>query len=269
MPGAAFTSMMPPPLSGRGWRDVRGDQVDAAHVEADDAGRPLAQAGGCPGGPRRSRRGRCRRWTGSPFAQEKSRPPAGTSSGIGRTGQEVVTASSTHDPGQRLLVALAAERVLVLDGDQLRPRWVPSPTTRAGIRSARGHHLAVDDEDAVVVAGEVLLDDARRGETGRRGRTPRRPPPPFEAEGDGLPLVAVERLDRQRRAERSKRGDRLVGCGRCSPRGTGMNAVSSSRLVSALSQATSTAMTAGPVGLRGWISRRRWRRSRAARGCPR
>ena len=65
------------------------------------------------------------------------------------------------EPRQHLLVADAAARVLVHDLDQLRDRVLAVADDVARRAARRRDQLAVDDEQAVVVALEVGLDDHR------------------------------------------------------------------------------------------------------------
>ena len=116
----------------------------------------------------------------------------------------------------------------------------PSPTTLGRHPLGDGDDLVVDDEDAVVVAGdEGLDDDARRerlsaqraGEGGADGLLG------AEVELDAAAVVAVERLDDARVAEPLRGGDRRrPRSSTTSARGTGSPASSSRRLVRLLSR---------------------------------
>src|SRR5207247_2586733 len=111
------------------------------------------------------------------------------------------------------LVADAAARVTIRGVDELA-NGVLAITADAG-RHALGdrRQLAADDQAAVVVAGDVRLDDDVTGpalqlRTGERGpnRLLR-----AEVQMDAATVVAVERLDDAREAQPSRRGDRPVG----------------------------------------------------------
>ena len=125
---------------------------------------------------------------------------------------ELLGAPVELDPGQDLLVADAAARVLVGQVDELADGLL-------AVGGDRGRHplgdrgdLAADDEAAVVLAGDVRLDDdvaaaalAERAVEGRPDGLVR-----AQVEMDAAAVVAVERLDDAREAEPLGRRDRGV-----------------------------------------------------------
>ena len=64
-----------------------------------------------------------------------------------------------RDPGQRQRVALAPARVVVGLPDQGLDVLVPVAGDRRWVQPGRGHHMAIHDEDPVVHARDVFLDD--------------------------------------------------------------------------------------------------------------
>ena len=158
------------------------------------------------------------------------------------------------DPGQDLLVADAAARVLVGDVDELADGVLAvADDARRDALGDRGD-LAADDEAAVVVAGDVALDDEVAGAAlgeGARGTPCGRPPPIAEVEVDAAAVVAVERLDDARVADaRARRRPPRPRSGRPRCAGTGRPAESSSRFVRLLSDAMSTRDAGRPRGHR-------------------
>ena len=63
------------------------------------------------------------------------------------------------DPGHDVLMALAAARVAVHLGDELADGADPVADHLGGDPLGDRDHLAGDDQDAMVVALEILLDD--------------------------------------------------------------------------------------------------------------
>ena len=102
--------------------------------------------------------------------------------------------------------------------------------------------LAVDHQHAVVVAGDEALDDdapavlpgdVEGGAHLLGGR---------EVDRDAAAVVGVERLHHHRVADPLRRGHRVVGALHQPLRGTGRPRLPRMRLVSSLSEASSTAM---------------------------
>ena len=108
------------------------------------------------------------------------------------------------------------------------------------------HHPPADDQHPVVVAGDVRLDhDVPAAALGARDANARRTSSSdAQVEPDAAAVVAVERLDHDRdsRSCVRPRDRRRPRRGTVSERGTGSPAAPSSWLVSALSDAMSTAM---------------------------
>jgi hypothetical protein len=176
--------------------DVRGDEVDAGDVEADrvrGADRHLAVVGVDDVGEVDR---------GAAGAQVAGRAQiddlAGGGHGLGGITNELEQAAGLIidlDAGQDLLVADAAARVAVDLLDQLRDRALAVADDVARHALGDGDHAAADDEDAVVEAGDVVLDDdgarvllglLERGSDGLGG---------LEVDRDAAAMVGVERLD--------------------------------------------------------------------------
>ena len=116
------------------------------------------------------------------------------------------------DPGEDLLVADAAPRVRVRRVDELAD-GVLAVAGHGGRHALRDRgQLAADDEDAIVVAGDVGLDHEVAGAALAGGDRERGPDGLLGAqvELDTAPVVAVERLDHAREADPAGRGDRPI-----------------------------------------------------------
>ncbi len=113
---------------------------------------------------------------------------------------------------KHLLVADATARVGVLDVDQLAQRVVTVGVDAGRHALGDGGHLAVDDQHAVVVAVDVGLDDQVAVAALSAGERHGAPDVVVcaQVEVDAATVVAIERLDHDREAERLGGGDRLV-----------------------------------------------------------
>ena len=196
-----------------GRRDVRADEVDAGDVEPDDPGGRLGDLDVVRVRLDRPVDGRP---AGRHVAGQRELDP-------GALGRHVVEleALGAHqldgrvvdlDPGQHLLVADAAARIGVGDVDELADGVlaVAGDARRHALGDRRD--LAADDQAAVVVAGDVALDDddavaalaqraRERGADGLLGA---------QVEVDAPAVVAVERLEDAREADAPRGGDRGV-----------------------------------------------------------
>ena len=114
------------------------------------------------------------------------------------------------EPRQHFLVADAAARVLVHDLDQLRDRAAAVADDVARRAAGRGDQFAVHDQEAMVVALEVGLDDHRARvllralEAGHDFRVAR------QADRDAAAVVAVVGLGHDREAEPVRGAHRLA-----------------------------------------------------------
>ena len=79
---------------------------------------------------------------------------------VSLSGQHLLGGGVDLDPGEHLLVADAATRVGVGQVDQLADRGAPVTGDRGRNPLGDGGHPAVDDEAAVVLAGDERLHDA-------------------------------------------------------------------------------------------------------------
>ncbi len=113
--------------------------------------------------------------------------------------------------GQHLLVADAAPGVLVDPLDQLGDRMRPVSGHVAGHPLRRRHHLAVDDQDPVVVPLLEGLDDHHRGEFVRLLERDQHLLRGGQVDRDPLAVVAVERLDHHGIADPFRGLDGVVG----------------------------------------------------------
>ena len=150
------------------------------------------------------------------------------------------------DPRQDLLVADAAARVLVRDVDELADGVLAvADDARRDALGDRGD-LAADHEAAVVVAGDVGLDDevAAAALGARRAGTPRGRPPRCGGRGaTPRPWLPSSGLTTHGKPMPVRRVGRLVlGLDDLRSCGTGRPAESSRRFVRFLSRAMSTAM---------------------------
>ncbi len=243
-PGAALTSTIAPPVSRTGRRDVGADEVDAGDVEPDDLRGRLGDLDVVGMGLDRPVD---RRPAGRHVAGQRELDPRAVGRDVvepeALVADQLLGRLVDLDPGQHLLVADAAARVLVRDVDELADRVLAvAGHARRHALGDRGD-LAADDEAAVVVAGDVRLDDdvarSALGEGAREGGTDLLLG--AQVEVDAAAVVAVERLDDAREAEplRDRRRPR-PRWSTTSARGTGRPAQSSSRLVRLLSDAMST-----------------------------
>ena len=139
------------------------------------------------------------------FALSRSqtvRPSSGTDSGSRPCVPQMHESGVVEPYGrQRLLVAFAAPRILVGNRHELAHGTRAVAGDRWRLAPARRDHAAADDENAVVIAHQHLLDDDARGLClraleGRPHLVAR-----AHAHGDAFPLIAVERLDHDRRAD--------------------------------------------------------------------
>ena len=128
----------------------------------------------------------------------------------------------------------------------------PSATTWAGRRSGGGHQLAAHDQQAEIVARKVPLDDDAAWSTPGQSKAVSYLLLGGEVDADAFALVAVVGLDHDRAAEVSGRPPRRRRAARQrAPSGTGTPTLSSSSLVSSLSEAISTPMFGGVRGFGG------------------
>ena len=159
-PGQALSSITAPACWPGGQRDVGQPDVDAAHVEGGRGRRPAAhrrhlgmdQVG-------HVRAGAARGQVGVPAQRDDlSRP--GHRPGMQplrrQVGQGMVV---ERDPGQRQRVPLAPARVVVGLPDQGLDVLAAVSGDRRRVQPGRGHHMAVHDEDPVVDARDIFLDD--------------------------------------------------------------------------------------------------------------
>ena len=227
-----------------GRRDVGADEVDAGDVEPDDLGGRLGDLDVVGMGLHRPVD---RRPAGRHVAGQGELDPRAVGRDVieaeALVADELLGCLVDLDPGQHLLVADATARVLVRDVDQLADGAlaVAGHARRHALRDRRD--LAADHQAAVVVAGDVGLDDdvARtalgEGAPGRRhGPAPRErrsrwTPRPW------LPSSGLTTHGKPSRFATATASSSVVTT---SARGTGRPALSSSRLVRLLSDAMST-----------------------------
>ena len=193
--------------------DVRRQEVNARHVQADHAGRLLGDLDvvviGLEGAIDRDAAGR--------------HIGGGRQLDHGILGRHLVEAEPLFfdqlfgclvelDAGQHLLMPDAASRVLVGNLDQLTHRVLPIPDHVGRDPFRHRHHVTVDDEHAVIVALDEALDD--------HDPAAGLPDGPFKAaahvllvaqvEPDAAPMVAIERLGHDRVSDAERRSDRFV-----------------------------------------------------------
>ncbi len=196
---------------GRG--DVRADEVDAGHIEADDARRGLGDldvVGVCLDGPVDGRA------AGRHVAGQRELDP-------GPRRQDVIEGEPLRrderlgrvvdlDPGQHLLVADASPRIAVGDVHELADGVFAVSRDGRGHALGDGRDLAADHQAAVVVARHVGLDDHVAGAALRQCPDERGSDRLLRAqvEMDAPTVVAVERLDHAREPEPLGGGDRAV-----------------------------------------------------------
>ncbi len=199
-------------LADRG-RDVRADEVDAGDVEADDPGGGLGDLD----------------VVGVGLDRPVDRRPAGRHvAGQGELHPDAVGGHAVDleslipderlcgfvegDAGQHLLVADASPGVLVGGVDELADGVDPIPDDRSRDALGNGRDAAADDEDPVVVAADIRLDDDVTGAAlaERPGKARSDGLLRTEVEGDAPTVVAVERLDDAREPEALGRRDGLI-----------------------------------------------------------
>ena len=108
------------------------------------------------------------------------------------------------------LVPVAAPGVGVDLLDELAHGLQAVPHHVAGDPLGHGRHLAADDQDAVVEAGLVGLDDHLAGDKGGPGEGRAHLAGAGQAGRHAAPLVAVARLDDHRIAQPLGRRERLL-----------------------------------------------------------
>ena len=178
-----------------GGRDVGADEVDAGDVEADDLGRRLGDLDVVGVGLDRpvDRRAAGRHVAGEgELDPGPRRRPLVEAEALGP--DELLGRLVELDPGEDLLVADAAARVEVRDIDELADGVLAvADDARRDALGDRGD-LAADDQAAVVVAGDVRLDD--------------------DVAGAALGERALERLRERRLPSGGRGGPRGRGCRR-------------------------------------------------------
>ena len=196
-----------------GRRDVRADEVDAGHVEPDDLCRGLGDLDVVRVGLDRAVD---RRAAGRHVARQRELDPRAFGRDVVEPealgADELLGRRVDPDPREHLLVADAAPRIGVRDLDELTNGVLRVGDDRGRDALGDRRDLAADDEAAVVVAGDVRLDDdvalaalsqgARIGRPNRFGRA--------QVEVDAAPVVAVERLDHARVADAARGGHRRL-----------------------------------------------------------
>ena len=195
-----------------GLGDVGGEEVDAADVEADGADgadRHLAVVGVDDVGDV-DRRAAGRQVGGGAQVDDLA---------LGRDGVLVVALLGQHalgllvelEPGQHLLVADAAARVLVHDLDQLLDRALAVADDVAGHALGGGDQLAVDHQQAMVEAFEEALDQHGAAVLAGGGEGRLDLLLVHQADADAAAMIGVERLDHDREADAPGGRGRVLG----------------------------------------------------------
>ena len=247
-PGAAFTSTIAAAGLADGLGDVGADEVDAGDVEADDARGGLGDLDvvrvRLQGPVDRRAAGRHVAGQGE-LDPDAARP--GSNRGPGPAPRRSASAASSRAirvstfswPMPRRGSALAVST-------SSRTVCSPSPDDRRGDAFGDGRQATADDQHAVVVAGDVGLDDdvARRGS--RAARPAKRGPDRlFRTGGRGAtprPWLPSSGLTTHGKPSFFAAATASSSVPTTSERGTGRPAESRSRLVRLLSDAMSTAM---------------------------
>ncbi len=195
-----------------GLGDVGGEEVDAADVEADGADgadRHLAVVGVDDVGD--VDRGAAGREVGGGAQVDDL--------ALGRDGVLVVALLGQHalglvvelEPGQHLLVADAAARVLVDDLDQLLDGALAVADDVAGHALGGGDQLAVDHQQAMVEALEEALDQHGAAVLAGGGEGRLDLLLVHQADADAAAVIGVERLDHDREADAAGGRGRVLG----------------------------------------------------------
>jgi hypothetical protein len=181
---------------GDGRLQRRRDDVDAADVQSDDARHPFHQelvvgvdvVGHVDGRA-------AGRQVGGPLELEHLAGGQDSFHGVALVQQQALGDRRDGQQGHDVLVAVPAPVVLVLEGDEVLDRVGAVPGHAGRHALGGGDELAVDHQDAVVVADLHLLDHHLLGQLAGPVKGRLQLLLVLHAHGDALAVVAVEGLD--------------------------------------------------------------------------
>jgi hypothetical protein len=205
--------MTPPPVSRTDLAMSGRDEVDTGDVQADDQRRASCDLGivrvDLVGPVDRRAAG------GEVGGGAQHHPLAGRGHALGREAGALQIFGDERvdlDAGHHLLVAIAAPRILVHQLHQLRDGAAAVADDGSGDAFGNRDQFAIDDEDAVVVAGEILLHDDGRslGLLLRLGEAEAQALLVRDGGGDAAAVIAVQRLGHDGVAQPPRRPQRVL-----------------------------------------------------------